>query len=109
MIRYATRERSRLTWRAFPPRHGTRITLEIARGARPSCPCCGDCLESRTTTRMSKRLPLGSTGYDLDCRACRRFWCIVRHSARSRRLLRMRRFAAAIRAVEITAPSAAPA
>jgi hypothetical protein len=44
-------------------------------------------------------LPLDARGYDLDCRECRRFFCVVRHTARSLRLVRMRRLVAAVRAV----------
>lgn len=57
---------------------------------------------------MARRLPLDATGYDLDCRDCRRFWCIVRHTARSLRLIRMRRLVAAIRAVEHPAGTGTP-
>lgn len=89
----------RLTWRGFCPRDGREIEAQLARGLSPRCPCCGDVLEARPETRLARSLPLDATGYDLDCRDCRRFWCVARHTARSLRLVRMRRLVAAIRAV----------
>lgn len=91
----------RRTWRAFSPREGQRIDGQLRAGHAPHCPCCDGLLESRAETRLSARLPLDATGFDLDCRDCRRFWCVVRHTARSLRLMRMRRLVAAVRAVEV--------
>lgn len=65
----------------------------------PACPCCRAALEARPGTRLRRSLPLDATGYDLECRACRRFRLVVHHTERSLRLLRMRRLAAAVRAV----------
>ncbi|CAN5701548.1 hypothetical protein BH23GEM3_BH23GEM3_19540 [soil metagenome] len=88
------------TWRAFERRDGCHIEAEIeCGGAAPCCPGCGAILEARSTTRFARSLPLDANGYDLDCRGCRRFWCVVRHTSRSIRLLRMRRLVAAVRAV----------
>lgn len=60
-------------------------------------------------TRLARQLPLDAKGQDLDCRGCRRFWCLVQHTARSIRLLRMRRLVAAVKAVGRDAASPAPA
>jgi hypothetical protein len=90
----------RRAWRVFLVRDGRRVELQLRAGASPCCPACGQMLEAQPTTRLLRALPLGAQGYDLDCRACRRFWCIVRHTPRSIRILRMRRFVAAVRAVE---------
>lgn len=60
-------------------------------------------LEARPGTRLTRNLPLDASGRDLDCRDCRRFWCLVRHTARSLQLIRMRRLVAAIRAVNPSA------
>jgi len=91
----------------YPSRDGHEIDLQLRAGGSPCrCPRCGEVLEARPGTRLARSLPLDATGYDLDCRACRRFWCVVRHTPRSLRLLRMRRLVAAIRAVD--AGDAAP-
>ncbi|MDP9347711.1 MAG: hypothetical protein M3P24_00975 [Gemmatimonadota bacterium] len=97
--------RARLAWRSFEPRHARIIERAVHAGKHPCCPCCGEVLEARPTTRMARYLPLDATGYDLECRDCRRFRCMVRHSERSLRLVRMRRLVAAVRAVG--APQAA--
>lgn len=110
MSQYAPSRRSRCyTWRAFERRDGSYIEAEIERGgAAPCCPACGAILEARSTTRFARSLPLDARGYDLDCRDCRRFWCVVRHTARSIRLLRMRRLVAAVRAVRYSRTDAEP-
>lgn len=95
----AALRRVRLAWRTFDPRESRTVDHQLRCGAHPCCPCCGEVLEARGKTRMSRYLPLDATGYDLECRGCRRFRCIVRHTARSLRLLRMRRLVAAVRAV----------
>jgi hypothetical protein len=99
MSRYDTQRRAALTWRVFSRDAGANIQNQIRAGELPHCPCCHGILEARPQSRLCRDLPLDATGYDLDCRGCRRFWCVVRHSARSLRLVRMRRFAAAVRAV----------
>lgn len=88
------------SWRGFSSRDGREIEQQLSVGRVPCCPCCGEVLEARPGTRLTRSLPLDATGYDLDCRDCRRFWCVARHTARSLRLVRMRRLAAAIRAVD---------
>lgn len=90
--------RTRAPWRAFEARHARRIDSEMREGRSPRCPCCGDPLQAQPGTRMSRYLPLDASGYDLECRGCRRFRCIVRHTLRSLRLVRMRRLVAAVRA-----------
>jgi hypothetical protein len=95
-----SRQPSQRTWRLFGERERHTIQRALQGGAPPCCPSCGVLLEARAQSRHAQRLPLGARGYDLDCRPCRRFWCVVRHNERSLRLLRMRRFVAAVRAVE---------
>jgi hypothetical protein len=70
---------------------------------------CDDVLEAQGQSRIAPYLVLGATAYDLSCRACRRFWSVVRHTPRSLRLLRMRRLAAAVRGVYPTATAAVAA
>lgn len=91
--------RTRFAWRSFEHRDTRLVDLQLRDGHRPCCPCCGDLLEARPETRMARYLPLDATGYDLECRDCRRFRSVVRHTLRSLRLVRMRRLAAAVRAV----------
>lgn len=105
--------RSRLSsvraWRVFPVRDGHCIEVQLQQGESPCCPRCGALLEARPSSRLRRDLPLGASAHDLDCRGCRRFWSMVRHTERSLRIVRMRRFVAALRAVELeTRPVAAP-
>lgn len=95
----SARPRARLVWRCFETRDAREVDRQLRDGRAPSCPCCGGVLEARPGTRMARYLPLDAAGYDLECRGCRRFRCMVRHTARSLRLVRMRRLAAAVRAV----------
>jgi len=97
--RTAAPRRARAAWRSFEPRDGREVDLQLREGSDPCCPCCGELLEARPHTRMARYLPLDASGYDLECRGCRRFRCVVRHTVRSLRLLRMRRLAAAVRAM----------
>ena len=90
--------RRAFAWRVFDPRDVRRIDQQLSLGEEPCCPGCGALLQARPETRLARQLPLDATGYDLECRACRRFRCVVRHTARSLRLMRMRRLAAAVRA-----------
>lgn len=90
--------RARAPWRAFEPRHTHQIDAQVQDGRTPCCPRCGDPLQAQPGTRMSRYLPLDAVGYDLECRGCRRFRCLVRHTVRSLRLVRMRRLVAAVRA-----------
>jgi|GEM_PF-527088 len=86
-------------WRSFERRDGREIQRAL-RGGRPiACPCCDGVLEARPGTRYRECLVLDARGFDLDCRACRRFWCVVRHTPRSLRLIRMRRLVAAVRVI----------
>jgi hypothetical protein len=87
-----------LAWRVFDRRCGREIETRLRYGQIPCCPQCGLVLEARPATRLRPQLILDASGYDLDCRDCRRFWCVVRHTPRSLRLMRMRRFVAAVRA-----------
>jgi hypothetical protein len=91
----------RRTWRVFSARDGRRIDSFVRAGEPPLCPCCGSVLEAHRESRLKGKLPLDAMSVDLDCRDCRRFWTIVQHTERSLQLLRMRRFVAALRAVEI--------
>lgn len=92
----------RRTWRVFSARDGRRIDSFIRAGEPPLCPCCGGVLEAHRKSRLRGKLPLDAKAVDLDCRACRRFWSIVQHTERSLHLIRMRRFVAALRAVELS-------
>lgn len=85
-------------WRAFDPRDSRQIDEQLRDGRRPCCPGCGALLEARPETRMQRYLVLDATGYDLECRPCRRFRSVVRHTERSMRLVRMRRLCAAVAA-----------
>ncbi len=98
MSQTENRRRVRLTWRGFSWRDGRGIETQLSEGRCPCCPFCGDVLEARPGSRLTRSLPLDVRGYDLDCRECRRFWCVARHTARSLRLVRMRRLVAAVRA-----------
>jgi hypothetical protein len=89
--------RGQRAWRGFAVRDGREIERQIRAGAPPCCPCCGYVLEAKPTSRLAGQLVLDARGFDLDCRDCRRFWCLVVHTPRSIRLLRMRRLAAAVR------------
>jgi hypothetical protein len=93
----------RRAWRAFSARDGRRIDGFVRAGRTPLCPWCGDVLEAHRESRLRGKLPLDAIAIDLDCRACRRFWSIVQHTERSLHLIRMRRFVAALRAVELKA------
>jgi hypothetical protein len=92
---------NRRTWRVFSVRDGRRIDASVRAGQPPLCPCCGGVLEAHRTSRLRGKLPLDAVALDLDCRGCRRFWSIVQHTERSLHLVRMRRFVAALRAVEL--------
>ena len=88
--------RRTLRWRTYDERQSRRIDAQLRAGGHPCCPGCGAALEARPETRVARYLPLDATGYDLECRPCRRFRAVVRHTVRSLRLVRMRRFAAAV-------------
>jgi hypothetical protein len=88
-------------WRSFGARDGREIERRIRMGETPCCPGCGEVLEAQPGSRLARQLVLDAYGFDLTCRDCRRFWCLVVHTPRSLRLLRMRRLAAAVRAVRV--------
>lgn len=94
------------TWRCFDRRDGRQIETRLYGDEPPCCPLCGVYLEARPGTRFHTHLVLDASGYDLDCRDCRRFWCVVQHTPRSLHLLRMRRFIAALRAAGRASASA---
>jgi hypothetical protein len=104
MYRSRLLHHSRRTWTSFSSRDGAQIELALRLDSIPPCPCCGDDLELRSRTRLQQTLPCDASGFDVDCRGCRRFWCVVRHTPRSLRLVRMRRLAAAVRAVAPAVP-----
>jgi hypothetical protein len=86
-------------WRVFDRSRGRLIETQLRCGEPPCCPHCGGILEAQPASRMGRCVVLDAVGYDLDCRDCRRFWCVVRHTPRSLRLLRMRRLVAAVRSI----------
>ncbi len=91
-----TPARRNLAWRMFDPRDCRRVDESLLQGKQPPCPCCGGVLEASPETRLARFLPLDAGGFDLECHACHRYRCVVRHSERSVRLVRMRRLAAAV-------------
>ena len=94
-------------WRVFAARNGREIDIQVRLGRPPCCPCCRTPLEAQYSSRLTAEIPLGASAYDLDCRVCRRFWSMIQHTDRSLRLVRMRRFVAALRAVEVQ-PASSP-
>lgn len=109
MRRNGSARRSPRSWKTFSARDGACIDETLRSGLTPVCPCCGETLEAQPESRLSPCVVLDATAYDLSCRDCRRFWCVVRHTQRSIRFLRMRRFAAAVRAVRLDDRDTAPA
>src|SRR5262245_21605501 len=89
----------RQTWRMYTARDGKKIERFTNRGLAPPCPCCGGALETEADALLTPLVILDATACDLVCRTCKRFWCLVRHTPRSMQLMRMRRLAAAVRAV----------
>lgn len=92
-----SRQRS---WRVYSVRDGSKIDRAVQSDETPLCPICGDLLEAQRGTRLSPCLVLDATAYDLACHSCLKLWCVVRHTERSLQLIRMRRLAAAVRAVD---------
>ena len=93
------RRTTRRRWRAFTRRNASQIDRQMEEGARPCCPDCGQRLYARVETRKAEEVVLDAVGFDLDCDDCRRFFCVIMHTTRSLRLLRMRRLVAAVCAV----------
>jgi hypothetical protein len=95
-------------WRSFSARDGAAVEREVKSEIPPSCPGCGDLLEAQPESRIQQYLVLDATAYDLACRTCHRFWPIVRHTQRSLQLMRMRKFVAALKAVDAPRRTAEP-
>lgn len=89
-----------LSWRVYSDRDGRKIERTVRAGDKPRCPGCEAELRAESGSRLRPTLILDATAYDLTCRGCHRFWCIVRQTKRSLRLIRMRRLAAAVLAAE---------
>jgi hypothetical protein len=104
-IKHNSHGRQPRSWRSFAARDGAEVERQLRAGLPPCCPWCGNTLEARPTSRLTRQLVLDARGIDLDCRDCRRFWCLVLQTPRSLRLLRMRRLAAAVRGPVASAPS----
>lgn len=100
MPRTNTSESSVLTWQIFSDRDGRKIERVVRNGGTPPCPCCDGDLMAEPQSRLSPSLILDATAYDLTCSSCQRFWCVVRETQRSLRLIRMRRLVAALKAGE---------
>ena len=84
-------------WSVFSLRDGERIERAVRTGEAPVCPRCSHALGARPESQFfAPRVILDATAHDLVCDSCRRIWCVVRHSPRSLRLVRMRRLAAAV-------------
>lgn len=91
-------------WSVFSLRDGERIERAVRTGEAPVCPRCAHALVAQPESRFfSPHVILDATAHDLVCDGCRRIWCVVRHSARSLRLVRMRRLAAAVDGVDSAA------
>ena len=90
--------RATLRWRTYDERQIRRMDAQLRAGAYPCCPGCGGALQARPATRIARYLPLDASGFDLECRPCRRFRAMIKHTVRSLRLVRMRRLAAAVAA-----------
>src|SRR5687768_11330500 len=88
------------SWRMYTARDGRKIERLAQTGQSPTCPCCGGSLEAQPNAFASPCVILDATAYDLVCRSCHRFWCLVKHTPRSMQLMRMRRLVAAVRAVD---------
>ena len=87
-------------WRPYSIRDGDRIERSIRAGGPVSCPRCARALETQPDSRLPHRTLLDATAHDLVCDSCRRYLCVIRHTPRSLRLLRMRRLAAAVQSDE---------
>jgi hypothetical protein len=83
-------------WLTFRPWDRQEIEAQLARGQDACCPRCGALLEAQPGTRMSAVMRR-VRGFDLDCRACRRFHPVLRHTPESIISLRFRRLAAAVK------------
>lgn len=97
---------ARRSWRLFGQRAATRIDEQYRAGANPHCPTCETVLIARPSVRLCAPLPLDAVACDLECGHCRRYHRLVHHTERSLRLLRMRRLAAAVRAVHCVGAAA---
>jgi hypothetical protein len=84
------------TWRRFGRQDGDHIERQLVAHGEARCPHCGTYLVARTNTRLAAVLPHGARGIDLDCRGCRRFHSRIRHTPRSRYIVRIQRLAAAV-------------
>lgn len=87
-----------LPWQIYSDRDGRKIERTVRSGGAPLCPSCDGALRAEPQSRLSPPLILDATAYDLTCVPCQRFWCVVRETQRSLRLIRMRRLVAAIHA-----------
>jgi hypothetical protein len=83
-------------WRAYRPAERRLIETQHEKAERAAhCPCCGGVLEARPGTRMAA-IVKGIRGFDLECRACRRFLARIMHTPHSAYISRIRRLAAAV-------------
>ena len=108
MPRTDSSQSSVLTWQIFSDRDGRKIERAVRNGDAPPCPSCDGDLRAESKSRLSPSLILDATAYDLTCRSCERFWCLVRETQRSLRLIRMRRLVAAVKRDESPGRSRPP-
>ncbi|MDB4950324.1 MAG: hypothetical protein JWM27_2973 [Gemmatimonadetes bacterium] len=87
------------SWRAFTTRERRIVEGRTAAGERACCPGCGATLKVRPVSRLADVLPADAVGYDLECRACRRFVCVRVRTEQDAAVQRMRRLAEAVGAV----------
>jgi hypothetical protein len=100
MPRTSTSQSLDRPWRVYSDRDGRKIERVLRDGGEPRCPRCAGELRPESKSRLCPSLILDARACDLTCQECRRFWCIVQETQRSLQLIRMRRLAAAIEAVE---------
>jgi uncharacterized protein with PIN domain len=84
-------------WRLFNTRDGKQLEDGLNAESDMRCPRCDGPIEAKGESRLKKQVPLDAFSFDLECGACKRYWSVVQHTERSARLLRMRRFVAALR------------
>lgn len=88
-------------WSVYSLRDGERIERAVRNGGDPVCPKCSSPLETQPESHFfAPRTVLDETAHDLVCDECRRLWCVIQQTPRTRRLLGMRRLLAAVCAVE---------
>jgi hypothetical protein len=89
-------ETRRGAWKSFCARERTLIEGAIRALRTPACARCHATLEFQPASRLAGMLPPGAEAYDLDCRACRRFYTVIAQDEESVQGERLRRLALAV-------------